>query len=1626
MKNRILLSIFFLTTLLLFAEATTIPRKSVDQLTSEAHRIVIAKVVTVKSFESDGIIRTRVELEVASALKGPATPRLTIVTDGGTIGEETLMVDGLPVFATGQRVILFLDEDLDQMCPVYGWEQGMLRIIREPSSGEDVVVDAEGNRVLGMTRNWEIVTDQEAQPRAGTLDILGGTIPTRRLQPARPEIAYPVNTARDFINHLSELLVSFPAGVIIPEPATTVRNPKAQSLMGGGLEPQYVISRYWANATCTIMFDPTEFPNNSAKYKAGKDAAFVWNNLAGSRFTYVENTNRSNHTAPNRDNINYITFGSTSGALGVTYSWFSGSRLLEMDIVFNSAVSWIYNSHPASCSKYSGSPYDFFNVASHEFGHGLGLGHENGVPTIMNKYYPGGWGGNWEHTMMADDRAGVRANYSSSTPAPLEFICTRWKRINTGFVGSVSNSPSTAAVGSTITVEYSVHTQGLPKDCKPLRLGFYLSVDETINQNDQLLGFTYFAPADTFTQGTFTSTIPIPSVTPGTYYLGWMIDDLGMYSETSETNNGTARCATISITSGSANFQRLMSLSSNPVDFGGSKVGIPAPSRDLIISNRSTSNQTLNGYVYLDCAETEFYINSGGGAFSLAPGQSRTVNLGFTPSQCGTRTATLYIDNDATNQTSPTTVDLTGVGSCIDVVFSSDEITFGEVDTGKTAIASYVITNKPGSIQTLSGTISLPNDGNGQYKIVAGGGGGTFQIPPGQSHTIDIEYRPDQCGGATGELVITHNATNEPSPKNIPIDGFGACRSLLVSPVSIDFGKIAKTDASPWQQVELSNDPGSNDTLNVTIPCAFTGTDGAHFEVDPTDCGAAELQPGDAKTINLRFVPAAVGTFNSSLDVVHDATTTIDNPFPITVTGEGIPKIAVINVVSNMNFGDVHVGRDTTLNLDITNTGNGPLNIHAMGVDGLNTGDFSYFPTDTFTVWQGETKSIAMTFTPSDMGTRDAVFRIASNDPATPEATVALTGNGLTAKMVLSTLALDFDSVAVTRDSSISFLIKNSGNINLDVTALRIYGADKSEFRVQPPGPFSVAPGDSQSVKVTFAPTSTGMKNARLEIQHLGGLPQNVSLTGFASAAPKPAISASSPSIDFGKAVVSSAVSRNLVLRNSGTGVLEITDIKLIGTHPEMYAVTPLPPFNLQPGDSLVLSITFTPSATGQLAAQLVIASNAGGDLNVSLQGEGIAPALALSSASLDFGDVLVNDQKTLPVVITNQGTAVLTISSIAISTVTATDFSYTFTLPHSIQAGASDSMFITFAPTAPGPHAATMTITSNVPGNATDTISLRGIGLARAPVISVSATALDFGNVPVDSTMIKFFTIQNTGNGDLVINAFSIGGSSNAFSIGESPPLTIGPSVSKNISVSFSPRNEGTHSATLTIKHNDAGTGPVDVLLTGFAVRPGELQASVVSIDFGPHKDRDPEVQRSFVITNSGSETLAITSQVIVGKDSGYFRLLRSLPSSIGGGERDTLLVAFLPHSPTGIKNAVLRIEYSGTNTGAIDIALRGEIITDPTSADNAKPVFFELRQNYPNPFRLKTTITFNVPQSTTTRLTIHDVFGRLVSTLIDEHMSAGEHSIRFQARGLAPGVYFYTLQAEGFSVTRKLLLTR
>jgi hypothetical protein len=89
-------------------------------------------------------------------------------------------------------------------------------------------------------------------------------------------------------------------------------------------------------------------------------------------------------------------------------------------------------------------------------------------------------------------------------------------------------------------------------------------------------------------------------------------------------------------------------------------------------------------------------------------------------------------------------------------------------------------------------------------------------------------------------------------------------------------------------------------------------------------------------------------------------------------------------------------------------------------------------------------------------------------------------------------------------------------------------------------------------------------------------------------------------------------------------------------------------------------------------------------------------------------------------------------------------------------------------------------------------------------------------------------------------------------------------------------------------------------------------------------------------------------------------------------------------------------------------------------------EPAEFVLLQNYPNPFNPTTTITYDLPMRSRVTLKIFNVLGQEVATLIDGEVEMGRHELRWDASGLANGVYFYRLQAGGLVENKKMLLLR
>ncbi|MCH2650946.1 MAG: T9SS type A sorting domain-containing protein, partial [Candidatus Marinimicrobia bacterium] len=93
--------------------------------------------------------------------------------------------------------------------------------------------------------------------------------------------------------------------------------------------------------------------------------------------------------------------------------------------------------------------------------------------------------------------------------------------------------------------------------------------------------------------------------------------------------------------------------------------------------------------------------------------------------------------------------------------------------------------------------------------------------------------------------------------------------------------------------------------------------------------------------------------------------------------------------------------------------------------------------------------------------------------------------------------------------------------------------------------------------------------------------------------------------------------------------------------------------------------------------------------------------------------------------------------------------------------------------------------------------------------------------------------------------------------------------------------------------------------------------------------------------------------------------------------------------------------------------------------------PTEYSLGNNYPNPFNPITKFTYSIPEDVRVRITVYDIQGRAVKTLVDSDQSAGYKSIQWNATNnagapVSAGLYFYRIQSSNFSQTKKMIFLK
>jgi sugar lactone lactonase YvrE len=549
--------------------------------------------------------------------------------------------------------------------------------------------------------------------------------------------------------------------------------------------------------------------------------------------------------------------------------------------------------------------------------------------------------------------------------------------------------------------------------------------------------------------------------------------------------------------------------------------------------------------------------------------------------------------------------------------------------------------------------------------------------------------------------------------------------SLTLSNYSLDFPNQPLLLTSASQPIIINNADVISLTLNAA---AISGANAADFSVT-TNCDNQTIVAGASCTVHVTFTPT-LATAESALLVISD--TNGDNR-TVDLTGTSVPAVPGAQVSpTTLTFAAQVVqtqsaGQDVTL----TNNGTGKLNTIAFSFTGANLGDFSETDTCGTSLNVGVHCTITIKFKPTATGARAANLSISDSATSSPQV-VTLTGTGTAPGVQLSSATITFADqlVGVVSTPAQTVTVKNNGTSALTITTIAVSGANAADFNESdncPKTPTTIAVNATCTISVTFKPAAVGARAATINItDDASGSPQPIALTGNGVA---PAATLNSNALNFTGVVVNttSATAQTVTLTNGGTAALAISTIVATGPFTQTNTCST----SVAAGANCTISVKFAPTAVGPATGAVTITDNATPTTQtITLTGTAVAatPGVQLSSISLSFADQFVGTTSATAqtVTVTNNGTASLTISKIAVTgAYSETDNCTTAPIPVG-PTGNTCTINVKFTPTAAGANAGSITITDNATP-ATQTITLTGNGftvsLGAASGGSTSAT---------------------------------------------------------------------------------------------------------------------------------------------------------------------------------------------------------------------------------------------------------------------------------------------------------------
>ncbi|MGH1365792.1 MAG: choice-of-anchor D domain-containing protein [Calditrichia bacterium] len=768
---------------------------------------------------------------------------------------------------------------------------------------------------------------------------------------------------------------------------------------------------------------------------------------------------------------------------------------------------------------------------------------------------------------------------------------------------------------------------------------------------------------------------------------------------------------------------------------------------------------------------------------------------------------------------------------------------------------------------------------------------------------------------------------------------------IAVDPSSYNFGDVQINQTSD-HIFTVTNDGDANLHISNSI---FVGTNSGLYSIINGFSPPVNLDPAQSAEIEVRFAPTTTGQKNVILRL--NSNDPDEDPLNIIITGEGIPiPVPDIQISETfIDFGSADTSSFVNETLNIGNVGTAPLTLNAIQISD-NPSEFSVIGfSPPVTIPSGDNIDVTLRFSPDLLGTRTGKVQILSNDPDEGTVTVDLQGTGLEVPqpdIAILPSSYNFGTEFVGNLDSTNFTIKNLGNADLNLTTVQLIGANVSEFSTNLGSflPAQLSAGDSAEFKAGFLPTSLGTKSASIRItsNDPDEAITDVLLSGNSIAVPVPELTTKPdpPLLAFGQVFIGDTLDLPLVLLNSGTATLTVTDLVLSHTDRGYRFNSETFPITIPAGDSSIVTVSFEPLQAGFSTTALTVSSDDPNSpsLPVTLEATGTSVPVAnidVDPTSHNYGSVRLGTAGTRTFRVTNVGTADLTVSPLTITGSHPLDFIINNAAGFTLTPSQFRDIVVDFEPTALAGRTGNLRIPSNDLGTPVTLVPLGGLGTL--PQISVNRDTLNFGQIQVGSSLQTLnLQLQNTGTSVLTVDSLTLANSNPAYfdTLSFNGPQLIQPDSTLLLGINFLPAAIGDWRGTLSVWSDDTiMPPPIDVALIAEVVAEPvpNISASLDSISFGEMVIVNSQINRSVTVRNIGSDTLFISGISTLAPDGNRFNI-------ISGADADTLLpsaaqiisIDFIPDIAREYSSQ-LQILSDDPDMNDLRVILQGTAIEEP-----------------------------------------------------------------------------------------------